>query len=216
MRPARHPPPPGNPAAGARARILREARRLIFTRGYGRFTMGELAAELGMSKRTLYVHFADKETLALRVVEDVAAELKAAAGEILEDSRRGFAAKLEALLALMADRLGRLDPAALRDLRRFAPEVHRRIEQLRAATLPEILGRLLAEGRTRGKIRPEADLAFATEYHLHAVQGLMQPDALLRLGLTPGELCGRATRLFLAGLLTAAGRHDYENLSFRA
>lgn len=55
-----------------RARILRQARVFLFTHGYARCTMDDLAAELGLSKKTLYVHFAGKDEILAAVVEEVA------------------------------------------------------------------------------------------------------------------------------------------------
>ena len=49
--------------------ILRQARAHFFSHGYSQCTMDELAAELGMSKKTLYVHFSSKEAL-VRAVTD--------------------------------------------------------------------------------------------------------------------------------------------------
>ncbi len=199
------------PKSSARIRIAKEARGLLFGRGYSRFTMAELAGELGMSKKTLYVHFSDKHSLALEVVEGVGAEVRAGAEEILADRGLSFAGKLHRFLGLLTERLARLDPSALRDLQRFAPDVYRRIEELRAAALPDVFGRLLDQGRAQGMVDRKLDLALAVDYHLHAVQGLMRPDSLIRLRISPGEVCERAVRLLMSGLLTAAGRKEYEN-----
>jgi len=54
-------PPPA--AAAARRRILAGARRHFFANGFRRVTMDDLAAELGMSKKTLYAHFPSKQHL---------------------------------------------------------------------------------------------------------------------------------------------------------
>lgn len=51
------------PTEDRKKEIYAAAEKLFGKRGYERVTMSEIAAEAGMSKKTLYVHFTDKETL---------------------------------------------------------------------------------------------------------------------------------------------------------
>src|SRR5690349_13753943 len=52
------------PAAhGVQQRIVAGARCYFFAHGFRGVTMDDLAAELGMSKKTLYVHFSSKMVL---------------------------------------------------------------------------------------------------------------------------------------------------------
>jgi AcrR family transcriptional regulator len=58
-----------------RQAILRAA-RLVFTRnGFARANVADVAAEAGVSKRTLYKHYGNKESLFVAVVEDTLAAL---------------------------------------------------------------------------------------------------------------------------------------------
>lgn len=50
-------------------RILTAAFRLFFRRGYARVSMDEIAAEAGVTKRTLYNHFPSKDALTGAVME---------------------------------------------------------------------------------------------------------------------------------------------------
>ena len=61
-----------------RQRILRQARTHFFVHGYSTLTMADLATELGMSKKTLYVHFAGKDAIVGALIEDLGAEVRAA------------------------------------------------------------------------------------------------------------------------------------------
>ncbi len=51
------------PTEDRKKEIYAAAEKLFGERGYEKVTMAEIAAEAGMSKKTLYVHFTDKETL---------------------------------------------------------------------------------------------------------------------------------------------------------
>lgn len=198
--------------AGVRARIVGEARARLFGHGYGALTMDELAAELGVSKKTLYVHFPSKRELCRAVVDHVAAEIRAEADQLLRDPRLTFLEKLRGFTQGMSERFGRVGPGVLADVERLAPDVHRHIEQMRAKTIPYVFGRFIEEGQLAGVVRDDVTPVFAAEYHLHAMQGLMHPATLRRLGVKPEEAIERAIRLLFGGLLVPAGHKEYEKL----
>lgn len=206
-------PPPADPGAHAhRNRILRQARADFFLQGYSRFTMDGLAAELGMSKKTLYVHFAGKDEIIGAVIDHLAAEIRADADALLADRALNLAEKLHAFIEGMMTRLAALSPATLRDLQRFAPRLHQKLEDVRARTLPYVFGRFIEEGQLSGLVRPQVPAGFATEFLLQAMQGLMQPATLERLRLAPREVLATAIDLYFGGLLSPAGRKQYEKL----
>ena len=202
-------PATGDPAV---ARILRQARAHFFTHGYCSCTMDDLAAELGMSKKTLYVHFAGKDDIMRAVIEQLGREVRADAEALLASRRLGFSEKLRGFAEGMVQRLSLLNPRTLRDLQRFAPELYELTVEMREKNIPYIFGRFIEEGKLNGKVRDDVDAAFAVEFFLQAMQGLIQPATLDRLGLTPRDLLPRAIDLFFGGLLTPAGRKEHEKL----
>jgi AcrR family transcriptional regulator len=198
------------PALTGRPRILQVARAQLFARGYGALTMDDLALELGMSKKTLYQHFAGKEQLVRAAIEEFAREVRTEADAIISDRSLTFAEKLRGFTGGMLQRLGQLSPLLLRDLERFAPALHELVFELRRKNIPHIFGRLIEQGQLTGKVRDDVDPGFAAQFLLHAMQGLMHPQSLQHLRLAPHETFERAINLFFGGLLTPAGRKDYE------
>ncbi|WP_424975169.1 TetR/AcrR family transcriptional regulator [Dinoroseobacter sp. S124A] len=87
-------------------RILTAAFRLFFRRGYSRVSMDEIASEAGVTKRTLYNHFASKDALIGAVMDRQA--------DLTLDTVRGWAdpeavtshAFLDGLLVKLADWAG--------------------------------------------------------------------------------------------------------------
>src|SRR5262245_50783563 len=69
-------------AGPSRERIVLEARRHFLSHGFRGVTMDDLAAELGMSKKTLYAHFPGKSALLQAVLEDKLRSADADFGEI--------------------------------------------------------------------------------------------------------------------------------------
>lgn len=197
------------------ARILRQAREHFFAHGYCSCTMDDLAAELGMSKKTLYVHFAGKDEIMRAVLGQLSGEIRAEAEALLINRHLAFAEKLRGFAEGMVQRLALLNPRTLRDLQRFAPDLYAITVEMREKNIPYIFGRFIEEGQLAGKVRTDVNAAFAVEFFLQAMQGLVQPSTLDRLGLVPRDLLPRAIDLFFGGLLTPAGRKEHEKLFAR-
>lgn len=200
-------PPPADDSV---ARIVRVARAHLFAHGYSSWTMDDLATELGMSKKTLYLHFSGKEELVRAALEQFAAEVRAEADIILSDRTLSFAEKLRGFTGGMHQRLALFTPHILRDLQRFAPALYEFTFEMRRRNAPYIFGRLLEQGQLTGKVRPDLDAPFAAEFLLHAMQGIMHPATLEQLHLAPHQAFEKAMSLYFGGLLTPAGRKDYE------
>jgi len=199
------------PDPALRLRLLAAARTRLFSAGYSALTMDGLAAELGVSKKTLYVQFPSKDALVEAILEQFVAEVRASAAALFGDPELSFTAKLHRFSETMVQRFARMDPHVFRDLQRSAPHIYRHIEELRHNNIPHVFGRMIREGQAAGMVRRDIDPAFAIEFWRPAIQSLMHPDTLERLQLSPDRVFTQAVNLFFGGLLTPAGRQDYEN-----
>jgi AcrR family transcriptional regulator len=200
------PPAPG----AARARILGAARAHLFTYGYSTLTMDDLAHELGMSKKTLYVHFAGKDAIVDALIDALGRTLTARLEAVTSDPKLPFTQKLCGVLDAAGSTLAQATPVMLRDLQRFAPRSYQKIEELRQRNIPRFFGRLIHDGIARGAVRADADPDFAVQFWLQAIRGLVQPAVLDKTQLSPRQTLEKAVNLFFRGLLSPAGRKDYE------
>jgi AcrR family transcriptional regulator len=194
----------------ASQRILNAAREHLFRFGYGSFTMDDLARELGMSKKTLYVYFPGKEAIADKIVELIGRHISTRLDAVTSDKSKSFVQKLCAVVDVIGGQMSKVSPLLLRDLQRFAPSAYARMDQLRQKNIPLYFGRLIREGIAEGRIRGDVDPDFTAQFWLQAIRGLLQPDVLERTQLTPRQTLEKAINLFFSGLLSPAGRQDYE------
>jgi TetR/AcrR family transcriptional regulator, mexJK operon transcriptional repressor len=89
---------PPTSSATKHAAIERAAMALFLRDGYDRTSVDAIAAEAGVSKRTVYSHFGDKENLFLATLRDTRDDLRDRVGEIIEQTMVGTDAR-SALLA---------------------------------------------------------------------------------------------------------------------
>lgn len=203
---------PPAPSPDAAARILATTRQHLFAYGYSSFTMDDLARELGMSKKTLYVHYASKDAIVEQIIDRFSTEVLAMADAIFADKELSFIEKLRRFTTSMVERFARLNPHMLRDLERSAPHIYRHIEEVRYRNIPHVFGQLLRQGQAAGRVRADLDPAFAIEFWRPAIQGLMHPQTLERLKIRPDQAFTQAINLFFGGLLTPVGHKEYEKL----
>jgi AcrR family transcriptional regulator len=165
-----------------------------------------------MSKKTLYVHFGGKDEIIGAVIDHLGAEIRADADALLRNRALNLAEKLRGFVEGMLERMATLSPRTVRDLQRFAPRLYAKVEEVRGTTLPYVFGRFVEEGQVAGLIRTNLPPGFAIEFFLHAMQGLMHPATLERLRVAPRDVIATGIDLFFGGLLTNAGRKQYEKL----
>jgi len=189
-----------------RQRIVAAARRHFLAHGFRGVTMDDLAEELGMSKKTLYAHFASKNALLEAVILDKARSVEADLERITADCSTDFLAALHQLLACVLRHAEELRPPFVRDIRREAPEMFELVEERRRDLIQRYFGKLLAEGRRAGMIRKDISTRLITEILLGTVQAIMNPAKLPELGLTPRDGFSAITAVVLEGVLTETGR----------
>jgi AcrR family transcriptional regulator len=192
--------------AAAPQRIVAGARRYFFAHGFRGVTMDDLAAELGMSKKTLYAHFPSKMELLQAVILDKMSSVEAGLQRAMSESQGDFSARLEAMLFCVRSHTEEIGEPYLRDVRREAPELFALIQQRRREHIQRYFGRLLQEGRKAGMIRSDIPATMMIEMLLGTVDAIVNPAKLGELGTTPKAAFHHIITIFLEGVLIRKGR----------
>ena len=151
----------------SRATILLAAAKLATTRGLDGLSIGELAAEVGMSKSGLYAHFKSKEELELATIETAAAifdreVLQPAAGAPAGTER--LAALVEAFLSHLERRVypgGCFFAAVASELDTRPGPARDRVAQV-LDKWQSLFRQCLLDAQASGDIDPQAEVAQAT------------------------------------------------------
>ncbi|CUS36048.1 Transcriptional regulator [Candidatus Nitrospira nitrosa] len=201
-------PKPQEPAvdqAGVR-RVVAVARRQFLTHGFRSVSMDDLAAELGISKKTLYVCFPSKTALLEAVLKDKFSEVEKDLERVARDQVADVEVALHQLLDCVQRHTTEIQPAFVRDLGREAPELFQFIEQRRRELIRRYFGGLFEDGKETGVIRTDIPTHLIIEILLGAVQGIMNPPKLMELGLTVERGYSSVIRLILEGVLLPKGK----------
>ncbi|HOX58221.1 MAG TPA: TetR/AcrR family transcriptional regulator [Candidatus Paceibacterota bacterium] len=196
--PLAEPVPAGDPA---KCRILEGARRHFFAHGFRGVSMDDLAAELGMSKKTLYSRFATKHNLLEAVIDEQFRRVSAECEQILAVAGADFPKTLQAFLACLQRYTAEIQPPFIKDIRQEAPETFQRVERLRRAVIERYFGELMRRGRAAGFIRKDIPAALIMEILLAALRSILNPVRMEELDLTVKSGCSLITKVVLEGAM---------------
>ncbi len=196
-------------AKAARARIVAAARTLFLDRGYLRTTSDDIAAELGMSKATLYRTFRSKEDILHAVVREIMEEILAGVERLIHDPALGFVERMVGLLSHLAREMAQFGPAFVRDIQKGAPAVWQDIHDFRQDKILRNFRIILESGLREGYFRDDVDRDLLLRMFLGLVQDLVTPEEVRRTGRPPAVLFESVIKVFFQGILTDKGRQDF-------
>lgn len=181
-----------------RQRIVNAMRELAFTGGFHRVTMDELAAQAGISKRTIYRYFDSKE----EIIKEVLADFLAAAEQKLLEALACSADPLEKIqyaLKVLPGNIGRFQPMALYDLQKYYPHLWEEIERFRAAKI-QMLYESLLNSDDRDRFR-QVDSRIFTTALLASVRAVVNPAFIMENNLNIEETIQSIFTIFLHGVV---------------
>lgn len=188
------------------AQILEAAAKLFLQHGFGAVSMDAIAKEAGVSKATLYAHFAGKEALFATLVKMECAQLTTAVSQ--EELERLSAADALTTIAqrfltmLMSPRAVGGYRIVMAESVRF-PDLAGNFYQAGPAVAIGMVSRYLA-GATRAGLLAVPDPDIAAEQFLGMLKSHLHLRLLLGMQQTPGPeeldtLIAAAVRLFVRG-----------------
>lgn len=193
-------------------RILETADKLFRERGYKAVTMDALAAQVGISKKTLYQHFENKTDLVEAVRQATHTKHHTSFNTIAQAAPNA----IEAFLGFtnrLHDISRNSNPTAYYELERFFPQVY---EIFRKELLQESIQLLkdnFKRGIEEGLYRPEIDINMLAYYRVETALMSMRDSTLMYdAGFSLEQISREMASHFLYGLLTPVGLAVYQKL----
>jgi AcrR family transcriptional regulator len=140
-----------------RQRIIEEAAVMFRTYGIRAVTMDMLANQMGISKRTIYEVFKDKDELLEGVLKWMSVKQKELMKKILSESDNTIEAVFK-LLDLMNQHFRNMSPAFRMDMKRYHTEVIKKLEANGESPYFENNREILTRGIEEGLFRNDIDV----------------------------------------------------------
>lgn len=180
-------------------KIIATAKKRFFQYGLRKVTMDEIAADLAISKKTLYKHFTNKEALAAEVIRAFQLEMT----EMVERTKQEISdpiERFERCVIEASQKRSQMSNIFLADIKRDIPELWEEKEAFRENCIVMNMSEFLQEGIEKGKIRKDINIKIAMSIYLGAIQTIMQPDVLAKNEFSVNEAFENISKIFMEGV----------------
>jgi AcrR family transcriptional regulator len=150
-------------------RIIQGGEELFLSAGIKSVTMDDIAKHLGMSKKTIYQFFKDKNELVMALVkkklqddEDQMCDIIKQSGNVIE--------KMINMMKCSEEIFSRINPIVIHDLQKYHPDAWKQFQNFKSGVLMRTLEDLLSEGVKQGYIRPDIDVKIIARMRVTQVE----------------------------------------------
>jgi AcrR family transcriptional regulator len=185
--------------------ILTKARELFFSHGLKSISMDDLARMAGVSKKTIYQSFADKNELVNTIVGDLIQchyELFKVCQQTAKDPVDEVLMQANAPFETWAS----VNPGFFFELEKFFPHVWLKLEEHKQKVLLPGITQNLERGKAEGYYRSDIDTAFAADIRICQLANSLQPHLLTSQRMGVSQLMQELTIFYLHGITTEKGK----------
>jgi AcrR family transcriptional regulator len=185
-------------------RILQKSEELFKRFGIRSVTMDEISYQLGISKKTLYQSFADKEEIVHAVFDSIMNDNKS---KCMSDKASADNAVHEVFLAFdhVIQMFSEMNPAILFDLHKYHPNVYVKFNAYKWEFLYNVIKDNIQRGIKEEVYRPELHVEIMTRYRIESSMLPFNTDVFPQ---SKKDLAGVEREImehFLYGLATPKG-----------
>lgn len=170
----------------------------IFNHKGLKFTMDDIAKEMGISKKTIYTVFKDKEELFLAVVDYMFDSIKEGERALLADTSLSTVEKIRGVLGVMPDGYKDVDLRQLYILKDKFPKIYAKVEERLENGWEQTIA-LIEQGMEEGVIR-RVSVPIVKLMMEAALEQFFQRDILVRSGLTYQEALDEVVNILVDGI----------------
>ena len=188
-----------------RERIIAESGALFGKYGIRSMTMDALAEEMGISKRTIYERFKDKDTLLLEVIKHFKQRTKEDAIRTIDESDNVIEA-LFRIMKMTIHQVAQMNPIFFHDFRKYHQRVFKEFAHPGDIRDFSITQKLFETGMEQGIFRDDLHMDIVNRA-LHALFDLFGHDSsLVEAGFDRKDLFEHMIIPYFRGLSTKKGR----------
>lgn len=186
-------------------RIARKAHDLFLRYGIRSISMDEIASQLGISKKTIYQFYADKDALVDSAI-DIVVSTNTSECSIHREESENPVHEILVATDMVQEMLKTMNPTIMYDLQKYHPAAYKKIADHKNEFLYKLIKENLEQGVAQQLYRPELNIEIMSRFRLASVFMMFSPD-LYPLGkYNLGAVIEEVTIHFLYGITTAKGQ----------
>lgn len=190
-------------------KILGAAVELFSQYGFKTITMDDIARRAGISKKTLYQHFANKNEVVNEAVIWSKNQMTNTCGTLANESANAIEA-LVRTQAMMDEMHKKMNPMALFEMQRYFPDAYATFKDMLQKRDVEMIKDNLQQGIEEGLYRPEINAELMARYRLEMSLMIFQPNLLVTERHDLRFVLHEIFEHFLYGIMTPKGEKLYQ------
>lgn len=188
-----------------KAYIIQEADLLFCQYGFKSVTMDDIAKKLGMSKKTIYQHFSDKDELVNILIKEKL-EMHDCVMKNAHQDARNAVDEIFYMLQSMNDTVASMNPKLFYDLQKYHTKAWIYFRDFRKKAIYEAIQANLRRGIEEGVYRPEINVEILTQLRLDQIDLIFsQNDQYTMNKYNLGEIMVELSEHFLYGVCSEKG-----------
>lgn len=185
-------------------RILQKAADLFHRYGVRSITMDEIASQLGVSKKTIYQYYSDKDELVDRVISEIIGNAQFNC-EMLKADARNAIHEIFQVMDFIKNMFTNMNPAMVFDLNRFHPKAYKLFLNYKNQYLYQMIKDNLERGVREGLYRPEINIEIIVKLRLEGMSIAFNPDVFPPAKYNLAEIQQAVVEHFLFGVASLKG-----------
>lgn len=190
-------------------KILSASIELFSQYGFKTITMDDIARRAGISKKTLYLHFANKQEVVNEAVTWYSNQTTENCGMVLENADNAIQAMVK-ILAFFDELYRRINPMAIFEMQRYFPEAYARF---RASLLDRdvtVIRENIERGKREGYYRDCVNADLLARYRIETSLLILQPNLLVNDRNSLMSVALEIGEHFMYGIMTPKGEELYK------
>ena len=185
-------------------RIQKKAHELFLRYGIRSVSMDDIATQLGMSKKTIYQFFSEKDELVNAVMDDEVTQTQHDC-EFCKKNAKDAVDEIFLTLEQLYDQFSQLNPMVLYDAEKFHPKAFEKFRKMKEVYLMEVVAHNIRRGIAEELYRADISVEMMSRYR---VETMMVPFAMAATAPSKFNLADvtrETMEHFLYGLATLKG-----------
>lgn len=192
--------------------ILHTATQLFLDQGFKSITMDDIAREMGMSKKTIYSHYSNKETIVKASAEDLFQSICGGIDHIcalkMNPIEELYDIKRYVLEHLKGERT-----SPMYQLQKYYPKVHEKLRKSQYDYMQTCVTDNIERGITEGLFIKDINVQFVARIYFTGITGIKDESVFPQREFPPSDLYDMYLEYHIRGIVTPKGRKILNQLT---
>jgi AcrR family transcriptional regulator len=191
-------------------KILSAVKEIYLKKGFYKTSMDEIAKELNISKKTIYKHFATKESLVEEVVNDNLLKIGNKLDEIFNSNSTAIE-KIVEHINFVSNTIFKYSDDFAHDLRMHSPHLWNKIDEFRTQKIQNYLSKIIEQGKREGTFE-DVPTELIIPILINSSRAIINPEFLSTIKFSFKDAIRATFRILFGGILTEAGKNNFKEL----